>query len=534
MKKILIIGLFILLGLGSSAQSFVVDTTFSPFFDIRAGRGTIIDGLYEDSNNGRLYGVGNFSTTLGSSFFRNILTCKADGSPSLPFSFVGFNSIGGIERHSVNRLVISGSTGIGFIDTLGNTNLLSTNWGQNKIGAVKCSGNALIFPDGSSLFANGRDNSGKACKIIQGTDTFPGRHIIKLTPQGLWDSTFNHDATYGQPGGFVRYDSNRILIYGNPLRFSHYDSIPIEGMCRIYLDGTLDTTFTSPINPNISGGSFLPISADSLGRFFIVGTFYLKGDTFRTFLVRLNANGSIDTTFQYRNGAFAFNGFGGVNTITETPDKGYLIGGYFDQYQGVNKKSIVKVDSNGILEPQYFTSLGPDSADQFSFAIFQGLVSAIIPSKFGGYYVGGNFLKWDGQASQPLIKITGLNGGIPVGLEAPLGSARGASNILVFPNPTSGLVNIESELRIERMELYDLRGARLVNGFEKYPVNWSSSVFSDASIQSKQSLNHSATEKMYRDARLKSLDLTNLDNGIYFLKLIMKNGEVLTKKIIKQ
>ncbi|MFT6198642.1 MAG: hypothetical protein ACJAQ2_000409, partial [Vicingaceae bacterium] len=41
MKTILIIGLFILLGLGSSAQSFVVDTTFSPFFDIRAGRGTI-------------------------------------------------------------------------------------------------------------------------------------------------------------------------------------------------------------------------------------------------------------------------------------------------------------------------------------------------------------------------------------------------------------------------------------------------------------------------------------------------------------
>jgi hypothetical protein len=334
MKKILIIGLFILLGLGSTAQSFVLDTTFQPFFDIRAGRGTIVNGLYEDSNNGRLYGVGNFSTTLGSSFFRNIITCKDDGSPSLPFSFVGFNSIGGIERYSANRLVTFGSTGIGFIETLGNTNLLSTNWGQNKIGAVRCSGNALIFPDGSSLFANGRDNSGKACKIIQGTDTFPGRHIIKLTPQGLWDSTFNHDATYGQPEGFVRYDSNRIIIYGNPLRFSHYDSIPIEGMCRIYLDGTLDTTFTSPINPNISGGTYGTTSADSAGRIFILGTYFLRGDTNRTYLVRLMPNGQIDASFQYRNGAFALNGFQGTSTIVETPDKGYLVGGYFTHYQG--------------------------------------------------------------------------------------------------------------------------------------------------------------------------------------------------------
>jgi hypothetical protein len=202
--------------------------------------------------------------------------------------------------------------------------------------------------------------------------------------------------------------------------------------------------------------------------------------------------------------------------------------------KGVQKKSIVKLDSNGVLEPQYFTTAGPDSADQFSFALFQGLVSAIIPSKFGGYYVGGNFLKWDGQASQPLIKITGLNGGIPVGIDETGLRAEPRSEVSVYPNPSNGMVAIESEAEIKTIEVFDLRGSRLVKGFKEYNFNWSSSVFSDASIQSKQSLNHSATEKMYRDARLKSLDLTNLDNGIYFLKVVLKNGVVLTKKIIKQ
>ncbi|MFT5666912.1 MAG: hypothetical protein ACI9DK_001100 [Vicingaceae bacterium] len=108
----------------------------------------------------------------------------------------------------------------------------------------------------------------------------------------------------------------------------------------------------------------------------------------------------MDTTFQYANGAIdLINNYWSTSSIVKTPDGGYLVGGYFHQYQGATKKSIAKVDSNGVLEPQYFTSIGSDSAAQFSFALFQEIVSSIIPSKFDGYYVAGNFLKFDNQAS---------------------------------------------------------------------------------------------------------------------------------------
>ncbi|MFT6167842.1 MAG: hypothetical protein ACJASF_002552 [Vicingaceae bacterium] len=512
MKRILIISLFILLGLGSFAQSFVVDTTFQPFFDIRAQTNPIINGIYEDQRSGRLYVAGNFSSNFIGRFYDGLVTYDSLGQLSLPFRFGNGspfgNGVSDITYNSINRLTVHYSGSIGFIDTTGNWSYPNFNWLQNRTRTVACgTGRPLAFPNGSSLFANGRDGTGKACKIIQGTDTFPGRHIIKLTPQGFWDSTFNHDATYGNPDGFFQYDSNRIIIYGNPLRFTHYDSIPIEGMCRIYLDGTLDTTFTSPINPNI----FWITAVDNVqhdGKFFLIGSTYLKGDTIKTPLARINPDGSIDATFQYRNGAVdVINGFEGINTVVTTEDKGYLVGGYFTHYQGVQRKSIVKLDSNGLLEPQYFTALGPDSADPFLFRSFQGMVSKIILSKFGGYYVGGNFLKWDGQASQPLIKITGLNGGIPVGIDETLLASTFTEQdmVKVYPNPANGIVTFESEVGIETVEVYDLRGKLLQNSF-----------------------------KLLNSRSVTEVDLTNFNSGIYFLKLMMENGEGVTKKIIKQ
>ena len=171
--------------------------------------------------------------------------------------------------------------------------------------------------------------------------------------------------------------------------------------------------------------------------------------------------------------------------------------------------------------------------------------------------MAGNFLKWDGQASQPIVKITGLNGGIPVGLGetplAPFGSAQGAL-VSVYPNPTTGVFSVESDVSIESVAVYDIFGALV-------PLTRSSSLFSGISVHSKRSssltlnndkyrdalFEHSVTENKYQNERSSSsttqggdyrdaflFNLTNHANGIYFLKIELENGEVMTKKILKQ
>ncbi|MFT6165445.1 MAG: photosystem II stability/assembly factor-like uncharacterized protein [Vicingaceae bacterium] len=78
-------------------------------------------------------------------------------------------------------------------------------------------------------------------------------------------------------------------------------------------------------------------------------------------------------------------------------------------------------------------------------------------------------------------------------------------NHRLYPNPTGGMVNILNVEDLERVEVYDLRG-RILQNFV---------ILSDG---------RSVTE----------IDLTNFESGIYFLKLYNENGEVVTKKVVKE
>src|SRR5690554_1573222 len=312
-------------------------------------------------------------------------------------------------------------------------------WRPNYVKTIKCStGIPYFFSDGSSLFANGDDNWGVPCPIVNPPDTFPGRHIIKLTPQGLWDSTFVPDAN-AAPQGFLPYDSNRIFIYGQPFKFTHYNGKRVNGLCRIYLDGTLDTTFTSPMSDSIANNFFYPNLVEKDGGFIITGDFLLKKYPHQYLhLVRCNADGSLDSTFMNLSGpkdTINTPNRAGTSPIAPTDDGGYIVGGYFNNYQGYAKNCIAKIDSNGKVEPQYFTSQGPDSASILGHVSLPS-IDIILKSKFGGYYVAGSFLKWDGKPVQPIIRLKLVN---TTGINE---NETANSKVKLYPNPTDGELSV--------------------------------------------------------------------------------------------
>ncbi|HBC04515.1 MAG TPA: hypothetical protein DC015_10050 [Aequorivita sp.] len=75
-----------------------------------------------------------------------------------------------------------------------------------------------------------------------------------------------------------------------------------------------------------------------------------------------------------------------------------------------------------------------------------------------------------------------------------------SSNIVLFPNPTDGLVNIQSATIIKNIRIYDLQG-RLMESFQP---------------------NSQATK----------LNITNLNTGVYFLSIETEIGTS-NKKFIK-
>jgi len=529
MKRFLISITLILESLGVNAQAFSVDSSFIPSFDIRSRNNVNINNVIEFDNSAVTI-LGAFSYNSSNNVHNGILATFRNGTINNNFKVnngISYSDI--LLPISLNRYYFGiGNTNGKLIDTLGSD--VNIMWQTNFFKTVSCfSGIPYFYPNGSSIFPNGFSQTANGpCPIINLPDTFPGRHLIKVKPDGLWDSTFAAFPNR-EPNGVIRYDSTRLLVYGAPNFFSHYNGVKVNGLCRIFEDGSLDTTFQSPLSDTMAQSSAVPILTNSSGSFFLKGRFYVNDGVIKqTTLIKLHKNGSIDNTFSNYQGAFfdTVPGLEVIYTMVETSDNGFLVGGSFTSYQGHKKNNIVKLDSNGIVQPQYFTGLGPDSnyvSGQIPNLNYANVLK-ILKSKFGGYYVAGDFLKWNGQPSQPIVRIHGLN--TTVGLNETLSGSTIAQHdkVLVYPNPTTGIFRIESELAFRNVEVFDLIGG-LVHSER------SSSVFSGTSIHSEES-EYSASEKKYRDALF--FNLTNFDAGIYFLKIELENGELVMKKVVRQ
>src|SRR5690606_8346924 len=115
---------------------------------------------------------------------------------------------------------------------------------------------------------------------------------------------------------------------------THYDGVRVNGLCRIYLDGTLDTTFKTPLLLDTFGVSsaFKITKIGDDGSFFIVGTYYLEefGTEIRFKVLKFHADGTIDSTFSTNQNIGHWGPNSAVNDIVSTPDGGYLIAGGFD------------------------------------------------------------------------------------------------------------------------------------------------------------------------------------------------------------
>ncbi len=448
MKKVFIVFIFFSAHLSVFSQAFAIDPTFQPFFDIRTGPGKgDTYSLIEDYPSGKIYLVGSFRFIVGPGRSHGGLTSTLrDGSLTPGYNSFGINANNSIIKISDTSHLVASQGRFVKIDTFGN--ILDTAWQNQRLRTSTCyTGNyPYFFKDGSSLMPNYQGGLPGSCDIRLDSSTYPQQFLLKLKPNAEYDRTFTPALDY-QPNGIFQYDTNRLLVFGQPRDLITYNGHVINGLCRIFYNGQLDTTFSSPIRNTGQGQGILIDEIDQDGSFFLVGNFYLKSDTLKVrHIVKLKPNGEIDSSFNFWDTPKAITspGFGGVSCVTKTIDGGYLIGGRFDKYQGHSKRNIAKVDSAGIVEPHFFTSIGPDSS--LLFGSGWASVGNIIKSKLGGYYVLGDFLKWDGQPTQPIVRINDLSVGIKEDIEF-------RSSIQIFPNPVKDVLKLELDEPIDEGEI---------------------------------------------------------------------------------
>ncbi|PSG91753.1 LamG-like jellyroll fold domain-containing protein [Aurantibacter aestuarii] len=178
-------------------------------------------------------------------------------------------------------------------------------------------------------------------------------NIARLNTNGSIDNTFN----YAGGANGVLFDSKiqsdgKILIAGS---FSTYNSYGSQGLLRINSNGTPDTSFNTSI-----GGNLNSISVQANGKYIITGSFTSVNGIGRNFIARLNDNGSLDNSFSYAGG---FNNIGFDSKIQA--DGKILIGGPFSSYSGSFANRIVRINGTVTGPPTPATHLNFDGINDF-------------------------------------------------------------------------------------------------------------------------------------------------------------------------
>lgn len=443
-------------------------------------------------------------------------------------------------------------------DTTFNTGTGFTNW--SGFGSVTVN-KATLQPDGKILVAGQYINyNGTAVNCIvrlnsNGTldNTFtPGTG----TNAGIWGCKVLSDGKILIHGGFTAYNgvaSNRIvrlnangtkdtsfaigtgpndyvetavvqpdgkMVLGG--RFTSYNGTAVNRLCRVNANGTLDNTFTVGVGAN---ERIREVALQPDGKIIVVGDFTEYSGVTTGRIVRLNANGSVDTSFN-SGGSGALSK---IWTLKLQPDNKILIGGEFQAYNGTAAKRIARLNTDGTLDTGFntanaanstvmtifvensgkiilggsfnaygttgrsnFARINADATLDTDFTIgtgFDNWVNSIERQTDGKLLLGGNFTIFDGNVKNRIIRFTASTMGA---------DAFENSRTALYPNPVADNLFVTNTEAIGDYTITDLNG-RVIE---------------------------------QNTAKGNSISVRNLQSGIYLLRFT-KEGHVVTQKFIR-
>ena len=290
-------------------------------------------------------------------------------------------------------------------------------------------GDYHVYPDGRVLISGNH----QLWDSIRG---YVGRHqLIWFTNTGSLDTTRTH-----RSGGscavyrFAELPNGRFICSGT---CNEFDGQEVDWIFRVNADGSVDSTFRTGVYIGEAYG-YLPLDD---GRTYVAGNFrrsQAPNDTLR--LVRLLPDGELDPSFnipQFTAGEGLSTPFGATAYTINTWKNGTLIiTGQFKRVNGEVRKGICMIDSTG----QLLSAFGGQGVGPFTFSGFTtGSIQRIVFSSDSTQaYICGSYSGYtDGLANYPQQRfITRLNvQELTTGVEEP---APPQATLQPWPNPGAG------------------------------------------------------------------------------------------------
>ena len=264
------------------------------------------------------------------------------------------------------------------------TGLAATAWGQH--GVVDATFNTgsgpgalvnviTVQPDGRILLGG---NFGSV-------DGVSLNRIARLNPEGTVDLSF-------QPGAGANNDvraiavqpDGRMVIGGN---FTAFDGASRRRVARLLSDGRVDHTFQVPGGAN---DAVLDLAVQADGRVVVVGEFTAFHGVALNGIARLNADGSLNTSFDPGTAAN-----GAIRAVALQADGKLVIGGDFTAYDGLARNRIARLNADGSLDGSFLPGTGMNND-----------VRDVVVDDSGRILAGGQFTQVAGTAQRYLARLT--------------------------------------------------------------------------------------------------------------------------------
>lgn len=356
--------------------------------------------------DGRMILAGNFDV-LGGTAFGGVACLLQGGEPDTDFArrrpfLGGYPSL--LARQPDGRLLVGGNFGVwGRANQGGLVRLLAT--GQldstfQRLPAAYSVSALAVQPDGKILIGG-----------IMATG-FGGHHFARLTANGQSDYTFNISETLnswlGESRQIILQPDGRMLLAGRQVH-------------RVFSNGGYDASYQATELNSFANLLIRSAVLQPNGQLTLCGQMPSQLGGVRGTIVRLLADGHLDTSFlEYIGGSFS------ARRLYYQPDGKLLVGGYFQPnfYQG--SVGLLRLDSQGEIDPSFQQLPGI------------GTVASFGEDAYGRLLLGGDMVYVPNPSRQQLGLLR-LTSGSSVTASI---NRQVAPTLAVYPNPARTVVHV--------------------------------------------------------------------------------------------
>ena len=365
-------------------------------YNIGTGFNNVVNCIVEEPYSGKTY-IGGYFTTYNGLSQNNLIRLNTDGSKDTSFD-IGSGFDGGVFSVAVD---IDGKIYVGgwFQNYSGTT----IGWGLIKLnqnGTIDTTFNTndgfnnviydMVLNSDRKLYAVGTFK-----RYYDGTYQY---YLIRLNSDGTKDTEFNIGTApwlngFNEGGNLnnIELDADQKIFVSGVV--ASYNGISIRGFIKFNTNGTVDTSFIPDLGPELpyQGANIIELNSD--GKLYVGGDASERFGPTQGFLIRLNTNGSYDTSFD---GGIRYNN--AVSHIELDSDQKLLVSGTFTEFSGLTQSQLVRLNTNG--------------AKDYSFNVDRGFMNSFgytdifcITNISDKIYIGGDFETYKGIPQKYYIRL---------------------------------------------------------------------------------------------------------------------------------